>query len=118
MYSLVARMSAGPSVAVTSESTGFKLLSRLDLTPGLFSWLQAWLKCYIDLNRIDGIDEPEFTFLYVVLGTVLGEPNGIVDGVSVLEAGYGGDHLGPVDGVAVTGTDLLEALMTAFNGDR
>jgi hypothetical protein len=71
-------------------------------------YLARWLRSFHLRNQGNGLELCEYTFMYVVLGTTIGnEPEGNVDGVSVLEAGFGGDHAGPPDGIPISGDVLF-----------
>lgn len=60
-------------------------------------WLRTWLKQYLALKGSLADDDPDLSFFYLVLGTDLEDASatGEVDGTVVLEAGYGGEPVGP-----------------------
>lgn len=64
-----------------------------------------------------GTSDPDFTFAYVVLGTISGSQpiDGKVDGKAVLEAGYGGAPVGPDPAVPTTVSALFGAISTVLS---
>lgn len=92
---------------------------------GVARWLRLWLERYLDLRSSAADNDPDFSFFYVVLGHDVGTApaDGMVDGLGVHEAGYGGDPVGPQDAETTTlrkmvewATDnLLEAMMSTHS---
>jgi hypothetical protein len=82
---------------------------------GAHAWLADWLRRRLGIRRHDGLDENEFTFLYVLLGEITGcMPDGLVAGKAVLECGMGGYHRGPADGVPCSGVSLIGDAIAAL----
>jgi hypothetical protein len=116
MFSLEDRISGKQVFAVLSERSGFSILARFPVYPGVFRWIFDWFVAYHACNLSQGIGEPEFSFLYMIPGRTRGLPTGIVDGVEVLEAGFGGAAMGPADGIMVPVSELLSAFGKALDG--
>lgn len=71
-------------------------------------WIRQWLERYLALLPSGSAEEADFTFLYLLVGDLTdADPDGRVDGVAVLEAGFGGSPVGPEGGVPVAVDDLV-----------
>lgn len=82
---------------------------------GLTTWLAAWIGAYLSRLPDGGEDDPDFTFVYVVIGSVDGAvPDGKVDGTAVLEAGHGGPPAGPDDAEPTTIAAMFERVSEVF----
>ncbi len=115
MFRLEDRIADQNVVAVLSTTAGISILARLNLRPGVLIWVYEWFLAYFELRRDEGIDEPEFSFFYLVPGRMTGVPNGLVDGVEVLEAGFGGESLGPAEGFMIPISQMLAEFGEALN---
>jgi hypothetical protein len=101
--------------AVSSPDGSRVVIETHSATPGLASWLKAWIGAHLSGLPDAGTDDPDFTFVYVVLGSFDGAvPDGQVDGTAVLEAGYGGWPVGPEDGEPTTLAVMFEGLASAL----
>lgn len=107
--------SASPSdrgsthLLLVSTTKGIRL--NLDvISPTDFSrpWLISWIRAYIATLPDHGVEDPDFTFVHIVLGDCPDRPpDGRVDGVGVLEMTYGGAGHGPDDGEPTTIAAML-----------
>jgi hypothetical protein len=84
----------------------------LDVTlsaPASSTWIRAWLQRYLERQDPRSASEDDFTFFYVVFGELgAGRADGTVDGVSVIEAGLGGDPVGPISAMAGSVDDIVK----------
>jgi hypothetical protein len=105
---------ASAILAISNTALGIGLTFEVfRATPGLSSWLARWLRAYLELGIGKGISWSESSFAYVYLGDIAGgSPSGQVDGIAVLEAGYGCEPVGPQDGVLCS-TPLLFSVAAA-----
>jgi hypothetical protein len=103
-------------VAVSSPDGSRVVIETQSATAGLASWLKAWIGAHVSRLPDAGTDDPDFTFVYVVLGSFDGAvPDGRVDGTAVLEVGYGGSPVGPEDGEPTTIAMMFEALASVLS---
>jgi hypothetical protein len=111
--------SLGSGQLVVTSTTGFgiRLSLAIESTCAIDSVaLSRWLKRYWLSKTGEGLDLPEFTFRYVLFGYGhLLPPDGSVDGVGVIEAGLGGELLGPADGAPVPADRLFERAFQFFD---
>lgn len=71
-------------------------------------WLRRWLERYLTRQPEGSNEEADYTFLYVVVGDLADEdPDGLVDGKAVVEAGFGGPPVGPEDATTASVDDLV-----------
>ncbi|MDT3438188.1 hypothetical protein [Pseudofrankia sp. BMG5.37] len=75
------------------------------------TWVSRWLQEYL-IRKGSSEEVAETTFLYLLVGGHLGEPDGTVSRNSgVVEFGSGSDPVGPEDGREVTLLGLVEAVV-------
>jgi hypothetical protein len=106
-------------LVVLSLPAGLKLsLEMLRPASGCALWLSTWLTLFLQGKPRYELNE-DATFFYVVFGDFdVSKPAlGLVDGVSVIEAGSGGFHKGPPDGVGVKASSLVQLAIDCLRPD-
>jgi hypothetical protein len=108
---------AAARLAVTSTLVGRRVCLEISKpVPGLVTWLKVWIAAYLRRLPDHGLDDADFSFVYITFGSIVGRaPDGIVDGVAVLEAGYGGDPVGPAEAAPATVAALFGEALDALS---